>query len=80
MNPQGFTIVDTPELDEYTLSQFETLPVDPYTAPHSAIAASRSSGLSTTANGSSNFCRIVTSPSLASTTTWSVVSCAPWSR
>ncbi|MGW1052038.1 2OG-Fe dioxygenase family protein [Streptomyces sp. NPDC002586] len=31
LNAQGFTIIDTPELDEFTLSQFENLPLDPYT-------------------------------------------------
>ncbi|QTD99722.1 2OG-Fe dioxygenase family protein [Streptomyces cyanogenus] len=31
LNPQGFAIIDTPPLDDFTLSQFEELPLDPYT-------------------------------------------------
>ncbi|MFF7993902.1 2OG-Fe dioxygenase family protein [Kitasatospora xanthocidica] len=31
LNAQGFAVIDTPPLDEFTLSQFEDLPLDPYT-------------------------------------------------
>lgn len=31
LNTQGFAVIDMPTLDDYTLSQFESLPLDPYT-------------------------------------------------
>jgi len=31
LNEHGFRVVDTPPLDEFTLSEFERLPLDPYT-------------------------------------------------
>lgn len=31
LNEHGFTIIDTPPLDDYTLGEFERLPMDPYT-------------------------------------------------
>ncbi len=31
LNKQGFVIIEIPTLDEYTLSEFENLPLDPYT-------------------------------------------------